>query len=905
MIFSTLILAPLLVASTWTVDGGGGGDFLTIQAAIDASAPGDLIQVTPGTYEEDLIIHVSVTIEGLAGGAVTIYPATSNPGTGTGAQIDTTTQACIVEAHDVTLRGLTMNGNNPALSAFPDARNGIITNYLTGPWDRLTVEDCKVRNVELRAIFGSTGDDHLFRGNTVRNAKGMALESSGLMLWAATGVIENNIVKECSLGITSHNRSAGDIFNNQISGCDVGVLTNGTDSPSAVYSNTFTDCLQGHQLIGLHADVTCRNNTFIDCKWGVNFFGSTANGFIEDNVFDAPGLTLATGVRTNTDLSPWGTNQIVGHVRRNQFLNLSTGIIFQETGNSRHELVALQIGGSELDANSFRSIANLNVELIGCNDDIDASYNSWGIATAAALEASIHHQVDDPALGLVDFSNAVIDVVLVDSSGGGDYLTIQEGVDAVTPGGLVSVALGDYIGSVVVNKSLTLQGSGMGEEIHTGTRVFGDDFGPGVGNDVITVLADGVELSNMWIDGWSNAIGDRLGACIMFDSTRHGFVHEVFVHQAVRGIYSYFSDLQVQNSIAEDCGTDLDNGGGMVFSNSTGSVGGVGLGNTAQDCLGRGFLALQCSSITLRDNFAINCEVGFTASNATGPNLLRGNGASACNVGFLGESNNADVDLIDNTVINRPWHTSGISLYGNGSGTYNLTGNTTDGSGAAAYSLYVSPHTLAGSSDVHAVLRDNCFLNSNNGIFLDERGGAANVLDLDMNGALGGHNIIAGQAQYSVYLKRCNDPLDMTSTYWGTTDPLAIADRIFDSADDPSLGTVDAATPLLPAPDLRVDAVHRSVDYQVQIIVTGNPGDAFTIGGSRSLGNWNTRYGTLSISKHNTFEVVDHRVPASGVYIGRAPSIPGLTGPVYLQGVVFGGVKSITNLEEILLREAP
>ena len=37
-------------ADTWTVDVNGGGDYETIQAAIDASSDGDEIQVMPGTY---------------------------------------------------------------------------------------------------------------------------------------------------------------------------------------------------------------------------------------------------------------------------------------------------------------------------------------------------------------------------------------------------------------------------------------------------------------------------------------------------------------------------------------------------------------------------------------------------------------------------------------------------------------------------------------------------------------------------------------------------------------------------------------------------------------------------------------------------------------------------------------
>lgn len=76
-IISLIIIAALIVtsgrksssAATLCVDpGGGGGCFTTIQAAINAAGPGDIINVAPGTYTENIILNKSVTLNGARAG---------------------------------------------------------------------------------------------------------------------------------------------------------------------------------------------------------------------------------------------------------------------------------------------------------------------------------------------------------------------------------------------------------------------------------------------------------------------------------------------------------------------------------------------------------------------------------------------------------------------------------------------------------------------------------------------------------------------------------------------------------------------------------------------------------------------------------------------------------------------
>ncbi len=72
----TVIDCGATAASTIYVRKDGTGDYSTIQAAIDAALPGDLIMVGPGTYSENVIMNKPVKLQGAGVGATRI---TANP----------------------------------------------------------------------------------------------------------------------------------------------------------------------------------------------------------------------------------------------------------------------------------------------------------------------------------------------------------------------------------------------------------------------------------------------------------------------------------------------------------------------------------------------------------------------------------------------------------------------------------------------------------------------------------------------------------------------------------------------------------------------------------------------------------------------------------------------------------
>ena len=70
MTLTSLLILQSAWAASHTVDASGDGDFTSIQAAVDAAASGDTINVAAGTYEESVSISAkTLTIEGAGVGA--------------------------------------------------------------------------------------------------------------------------------------------------------------------------------------------------------------------------------------------------------------------------------------------------------------------------------------------------------------------------------------------------------------------------------------------------------------------------------------------------------------------------------------------------------------------------------------------------------------------------------------------------------------------------------------------------------------------------------------------------------------------------------------------------------------------------------------------------------------------
>ena len=96
-----------------------------------------------------------------------IEPAVSNPVCSPGSLCSgTASNVILVEANNVTISKLTVEGDNPALTSGVvvggkdiDARNGIITNHEAGTFQNLQVTSVTVDDIYLRGIYASSGGE--------------------------------------------------------------------------------------------------------------------------------------------------------------------------------------------------------------------------------------------------------------------------------------------------------------------------------------------------------------------------------------------------------------------------------------------------------------------------------------------------------------------------------------------------------------------------------------------------------------------------------------------------------------------------------------------------------------------------------------------------------------------------
>jgi hypothetical protein len=321
--------------------------YATIQAAIDdANASGDVLSVSAATFIENLVVNKSVTITGAGQGSTIIQPAVSNPncgGAGGGSLCDGASNVILVQADNVVIHDLSVDGDNPALSggfdkggANIDARNGIITNHALGIYNGLEVHHVTVQNIYLRGMYASSGGTFNFHHNTVTNVQAEYASIGMFAYGGGPGIMANNTISYTNDAISSNHSKGIQFLNNAVTHSMSGIHTDnagdGGGVADLIQGNT-VDCTGMTGAYGIWTFVpyiapTVNNNTIINCNPGLSAWaqGAAVVPQFTNNTVTGDNSTGSTGIYITTDLISWGYSDISVNFTGNTITGFNYGI---------------------------------------------------------------------------------------------------------------------------------------------------------------------------------------------------------------------------------------------------------------------------------------------------------------------------------------------------------------------------------------------------------------------------------------------------------------------------------------------------------------------------------------------------------------------------------------------------
>ena len=307
--------SPALGAMHKTVCSSGCA-FTSINAAIEAASEGATITIGKGTYAENVVVTKPVTLNGSGKGTV-IEPAVSNPVCGGGSLCGgSASNIVLVEADNVTIHNLKLEGDNPSLTSGVvvggkdiDARNGIITNHAAGKYNGLTVSKVIVEDVYLRGIYASSGGTFNFNHDTVKNVQGEEA-SIAMFNFEGSGSMDDNTVSQANDALSANWSKGTEFAGNKVSDSGSGIHTDNNGG-----SGGMADKISGNQVSGcrengygiwvfvpyVSASVTA--NRISGCYIGLAAFGGAVSGegpLFRENRVDG------TGAKTNDPAGSYG-----------------------------------------------------------------------------------------------------------------------------------------------------------------------------------------------------------------------------------------------------------------------------------------------------------------------------------------------------------------------------------------------------------------------------------------------------------------------------------------------------------------------------------------------------------------------------------------------------------------------
>ena len=449
-----------------TVAADGGGDFASIQAAVEAVPAEYSVRVQDGTYEESLTLDSGVTI--LADDATL-----SGSGSSSDAAIE------IVGDAEPTVSGL----------AADDWQVGVDAGETTGDW---TIQELTLTNTDVGILAGPT------RSRSARPATG-DWTVSGL---DASGPGEIDVAARATPGNWSISESTLD------SGVDVTRSTGAWSiSGSTVRAINGRSANSAVDAVGTGGDWMIEDTRITGARTAGVFASSSTGDFTLRNVTVRTTRKSATGSAGGAGLSAGGTSTS-GDWRVIDSRFVATGgtsiSASSASGNwtVRGSLVAandgtgidaVNTGNGTVTGNAFVRNDGPDVDATGATVNVTGNY--WA---APPGERCLAAACDD---GLAAPPVPIPETHVVARDGSGEFTSIQAAVDAAEPGDLVLVENGTYAETVTLAAEVDVAAREEGGVVLDGTATDADSgivfpadasAGPTVSGLVVTGFDNGV-----------------------------------------------------------------------------------------------------------------------------------------------------------------------------------------------------------------------------------------------------------------------------------------------------------------------------------------------------------------------------------------------------------------------------
>jgi hypothetical protein len=309
----SLVTATPVVAATINVP----GDYSTIQAAINAANPGDTIQVAAGTYDEQVVINKSLTLQG-AGYTTIIKPSADNLTqvfTGLFWYGGTKYIAGIVVANvpnssSVTIKNLKVDESLvTARPAGADYLAGVFYRETGGLVDKVTVTGTGAWSSSDKAygIYLSAGTKTVsveITGSTITNFDKNGIEVVGSKL---TADINHNIIIGRG-SITDEVQNGVNVGGDAVATVNYNTISKLIYQPKTSWG---TGIMFYNYVSPTGVSATANNNNIIDCQTGIIF--NNANASAEVNIVNG-GIVGLIGIYAEPDADGEWTASFVGNI---------------------------------------------------------------------------------------------------------------------------------------------------------------------------------------------------------------------------------------------------------------------------------------------------------------------------------------------------------------------------------------------------------------------------------------------------------------------------------------------------------------------------------------------------------------------------------------------------------------